>query len=55
MLQAQRRWPVNIIPLALLVALNFGISWFNAWSVGRSWADSRAIGGSLRTLAGAAA
>jgi hypothetical protein len=29
----------------ILLVLNFGISWFNARSVGRSWADSRAIGG----------
>lgn len=28
-----------------LLILNFGISWFNAYSVGRSWADSKAIGG----------
>ncbi len=28
-----------------LLLLNFGISWFNAYSVGRSWADSKAIGG----------
>lgn len=31
--------------LLLVLLLNFGISWFNAWSVGRSWADSKAIGG----------
>ena len=42
---------MNILLLALLVALNFGISWLNAWSVGRSWADSKAIGGWTRTLA----
>jgi len=29
----------------ILLVLNFGISWFNAHSVGRSWADSKAIGG----------
>ena len=29
----------------ILLVLNFGISWFNAYSVGRSWADSKAIGG----------
>jgi hypothetical protein len=29
----------------ILLVLNFGISWFNARSVGRSWADSKAIGG----------
>ena len=41
---------MNILLLALLVALNFTISWLNAWSVGRSWADSKAIGGWTRTL-----
>lgn len=25
--------------------LNFAISWFNAWSVGRAWADAKAMGG----------
>ena len=35
---------LEIFVLILLV-LNFGISWFNAYSVGRSWADSKAIGG----------
>lgn len=35
----------------LLLFLNLGISWFNAWSVGRSWADSKAMGGWARMLA----
>jgi hypothetical protein len=34
----------------ILIALNFSISWFNAYSVGRSWADSKAIGGWPRFL-----
>jgi len=29
----------------VLLIVNFGISWFNAYSVGRSWADSKAVGG----------
>lgn len=29
----------------LLFLVNFGISWFNAYSVGRSWADSKVVGG----------
>lgn len=33
------------ILVVLILFLNFGISWFNAWSVGRSWADSKVIGG----------
>ncbi len=28
-----------------LLVLNFGISWFNAYSVGRSWVDSKVAGG----------
>ncbi len=39
------------VVLILVVALNFGISWFNAWWVGRSWADSKVIGGRTRVLA----
>jgi len=31
--------------VVLILLLNYSISWFNAWSVGRSWADSKAIGG----------
>lgn len=34
-----------------LFVLNFGISWFNAWSVGRSWAETRAVGGFPRLMA----
>jgi hypothetical protein len=29
----------------LLLILNFAISWFNAWSVGRVWIESKMIGG----------
>ncbi len=36
---------MNILLIVLILLLNYGISWFNAWSVGRSWADSKAIGG----------
>lgn len=31
--------------ISILIFLNFGISWLNAYSVGRSWADSKVIGG----------
>lgn len=41
--------------IALIWILNFGISWFNAYSVGRSWADSKAIGGWPRFLVWCAA
>jgi len=39
----------------LLVVVNFGISWLNAWSCGRSWADSKAIGGWPRVVVWSAA
>jgi len=39
----------------LVLALNFGISWLNAWSVGRSWADSKAVGGWPRFMVWCAA
>ncbi|HYY30216.1 MAG TPA: hypothetical protein VE860_19895 [Chthoniobacterales bacterium] len=32
----------------LLLILNFAISWFNAWSVGRVWVESKMIGGFSR-------
>ena len=32
----------------LLLMLNFAISWFNAWSVGRAWVESKMIGGFSR-------
>ena len=41
---------MHLILIAILFAANFGISWFNAYSVGRSWADSKAIGGWPRFL-----
>lgn len=28
-----------------VMALNFGISWLNAWSVGKTWAETQAAGG----------
>lgn len=37
--------------LFVLAVLNFGISWFNAWSVGRSWAETKAAGGMSRFMA----
>jgi hypothetical protein len=32
----------------LMLALNFGISWHNARTVGRYWSEAKAVGGSLR-------
>lgn len=37
--------------LILLILLNFAISVFNSWSVGRSWAETKAAGGWARFLA----
>lgn len=39
------------ITLLLFFVLNFIISWFNAWSVGRSWAETKALGGLSRFMA----
>src|SRR5262245_40972448 len=36
--------------VVILLVINFAISWFNAYSVGRSWADSKVIGGWLRFM-----
>lgn len=40
-----------MIILLFFLVLNFAISWFNAWSVGRSWAETRAAGGLARFFA----
>ncbi|MGD0641392.1 MAG: hypothetical protein ABSC22_11650, partial [Roseiarcus sp.] len=36
--------------LFLILALNFGISWWNARTCGRAWVESKAIGGAIRVL-----
>jgi hypothetical protein len=36
--------------LFVILALNFGISWWNARTCGRAWVESQAIGGSIRVL-----
>ncbi len=36
---------------ALLLIINFAISWHNAVTVGRMWSESKAIGGQIRLLA----
>ncbi|ABO60566.1 hypothetical protein Bcep1808_7696 (plasmid) [Burkholderia vietnamiensis G4] len=40
---------------ALVLALNFGISWLNCWSVGGIWQESKALGGWIRLVAWCAA
>jgi hypothetical protein len=34
----------------LLLLWNFAVSWFNAWSTGRSWAETKAQGGLARFM-----
>ncbi len=36
--------------IVLLVVLNFAISIFNAWAVGRSWVETKAVGGFARFM-----
>jgi len=36
--------------IILLLFLNFAISWFNSWSVGKSWAETKHIGGLPRFM-----
>jgi len=33
-----------------LLILNFAISWWNAWAVGRVWSESKQIGGQMRVI-----
>jgi hypothetical protein len=46
---------MSVLFFVALWGLNFGISWFNAWSVGRSWADSKVAGGWTRVVVWSAA
>ncbi|MDF0506564.1 hypothetical protein POK33_38080 [Burkholderia cenocepacia] len=41
--------------IALVLALNFAVSWLNCWSVGGIWAESKALGGWVRVVAWSAA
>ena len=43
--------PGEIVLILLLLAINFGVSWFNCYAVGGMWAESKAIGGWTRLLA----
>lgn len=42
---------MSVIITIVLLAVNFGISWFNANTVGRIWSESKQIGGGARVLA----
>lgn len=46
---------MSLVFVFLIMLLNFGISWFNAWGCGISWADSKAIGGFSRIVVWSAA
>lgn len=37
--------------IIFLLLFNFAVSWFNAWSVGRSWNETKAVGGVARFMA----
>jgi hypothetical protein len=41
---------MELIVFFLLVA-NFAISWFNAWTVGKVWVETKAVGGFTRFMA----
>jgi hypothetical protein len=45
---------MSVLLLVGLLALNFGISWFNAWQCGRFWALMNALGGWYTTVLWAA-
>lgn len=36
--------------LCVILALNFGVSWWNARACGRAWIESKAVGGPIRFL-----
>ncbi|MGF3998906.1 hypothetical protein ACQX8C_14305, partial [Staphylococcus aureus] len=40
-----------MLMIALMLALNFGISWWNCYAVGGIWVESRSLGGWIRVLA----
>jgi hypothetical protein len=41
---------MSLILILLLLGWNFGISWLNCWFVGKTWAESKAIGGWVRLV-----
>lgn len=44
-----------MVLVVLLMLWNFGVSWLNCWFVGRTWAESKVIGGWTRLVTLAAA
>jgi hypothetical protein len=41
---------MNSLWLVLILALNFGLSWWNARACGRAWIEAKAVGGYVRFL-----
>jgi hypothetical protein len=46
---------MSLILILFLLVWNFGISWLNCWFVGKTWAESRAVGGWTRLVVWSAA
>ena len=46
---------MEVLLIAFIWLLNFGISWWNAYAVGKCWAEAKAVGGYMRfmTIVGA--
>ncbi|KKS74783.1 hypothetical protein A3J20_01850 [Candidatus Gottesmanbacteria bacterium RIFCSPLOWO2_02_FULL_42_29] len=45
---------MNELILFGMLILNFGISWWNAWSAGRFWTEAKVVGGWVRVIVWAA-
>jgi hypothetical protein len=41
---------MSTLAILAVLALNFGISWWNAYVCGRVWVESKAVGGGIRVL-----
>lgn len=41
---------MNFLVLFVLLVLNFAISWWNAWAVGRGWTEVKVVGGWARFI-----
>jgi hypothetical protein len=46
---------MSTLLLVLLVAVNFGLSWWNAMACGRNWVEARALGGWIKAVVWSAA
>ncbi len=41
---------MEVLLIAFIWVLNFGISWWNGYAVGKCWAEARAVGGYMRFM-----